>query len=291
VTAAATGTAAAQLRRLLAEPGPAVMAPGCHDAVTARLAEAEGYRVAYVSGALVAALELGVPDLGIAGATDILTVVQRVVAATGLPVVADADAGFGEAIHVAHTVRRYEQRGLAGLHVEDQVMPKRCGHMSGKVIAPLPTAAARVRAAVRARDELVVIARTDALSVTGLADVLTRVRAYADEGADAVFVEGITTVDQIAAVSEAARQLPLVISLSEAGGEPALRVADLDPAGVRLVIFPVSGVLAALEAERRVLRALRDQGAPTAVARLPWSELNTVLGLEAMTDFELAVNE
>jgi 2-methylisocitrate lyase-like PEP mutase family enzyme len=278
-----------KLRSLLAGTVPAV-APGCYDAVTAGLIEAEGYQVAYVSGASVAALELGVPDLGLAGVSDILERAARVVEATRLPVIADADAGFGEAVHVAHTVRRYERCGLAGLHIEDQALPKRCGHMSGKVISPLVPAAARVRAAVRARTDLVIIARTDALSVHGLADVLQRVRAYAGEGADAIFVEGLTTLEEIAAVREAAGHLPLVVSLSEAGGEPRLRLCELSGIGVGLVIYPVSGLLAALYAYRQTLRTIRDSGGVRDVARMGWAELNDILGLGAMTIFEQANN-
>lgn len=269
-------SAACRLRALLAGDGP-VIAPGCWDATTARLVERGGFPVAYVSGATAAAVRLGKPDLGFAGLTDLLEVARVVCAATTLPVVADADAGFGDRIHVAHTVERYAAAGLAGLHLEDQVLPKRCGHLAGVRVVDTETAVDRVTAAAAVGADIVVIARTDALGVNGAGDALDRARRYADAGADAVFIEGIRTADEIAAVT-AAVSVPVVVSLSEAGGPPGLTPHAAAVAGAALVIVPVRGLLAALGAFAAELGAIAT-GEPCPPSPFVWADLTDALGL------------
>lgn len=271
---------AARLRTLLAGRGP-VIAPGCWDAVTTRFVERAGFPAAYVSGATAAAVRLGVPDLGLAGLTDILDVARVVAAATTLPVVADADAGFGERIHVAHTVERYAAAGIAGLHLEDQVLPKRCGHMAGVRVVDVSTAADRVATAVGAGADIVLIARTDALAVEGRGAALERVRRYRDAGADAVFVEGVRTPDDVAAVVAAAG-CPVVVSLSEAGGPPAMTAREAAAAGARLVIVPVRGLLAALGAFAAALDSIPDPATTVPPEPLDWAALTDALGLPAL---------
>ncbi len=277
-----------RLRALLGDPQLTV-APGCYDAVTARLVRAYGFPAGYVSGATVSAIELGQPDLGFAGAAEMLQVISRVVGALGpLPVIADADAGFGDEIHVADLVRRYERAGVAALHLEDQALPKRCGHMDGKRLVTADVAASRIRAAVAARTDLVVIARTDALSVEGLAAALDRASTFVEAGADAVFVEGLRSVADIAA---AHRQIdaPLVVSLSEAGGPITLTLRQLGDNGTALALVPVAGLLAALSGYRGILTDLQRRGIARPTPQLPWSELNDLLGLPALVDFQNAV--
>ena len=267
-----------------------VVAPGCYDGTTARMVAAHGFLAAYVSGASVAALELGRPDLGFAGVAEFLQMIRRVVPAlSSVPVIADADTGFGDAVQVGETVRRYEQAGVAGLHLEDQLMPKRCGHMSGKKLVDSDTASTRIRAASRARSHMVIIARTDALSVEGLDGAIARSAAYVEAGADALFVEGLSNVDEIDQVRRTVGDIPLVISLSEAGGQVRLTVDDLRSAGVAIAIVPVAGLLAALAAFRAVLRNLTQHGHATPVDQLTWPELTDLLGLPSLIEFENAV--
>ena len=186
--------ARARLRALLAEPAP-LIAPGAYDALSARLVEQAGFDAVYMTGFGTSASQLGRPDVGLLSGSEMVDQVRRLVDAVERPVIADADTGYGNAINVIRTVRAYEQAGVAALHLEDQVMPKKCGHMSGKAVIPRDEMVGKIRAAVEARrdPDLVLIARTDAAAVHGLDDAIDRARAFADAGADVLFVEAPTS--------------------------------------------------------------------------------------------------
>lgn len=282
------GTPGTRLRALLhdhddSEP---LLVPGCFDALSALLVEEAGFEVAHVSGAAVSAVALGLPDLGFIGATDMVQILHRIFAAVSIPLIVDADAGYGGPLQTARTLRRYELAGAAALHIEDQVLPKRCGHMAGKAVVPLAEAAARVEAAVEARDDIVVIARTDALSVAGPDEATRRVAAFAARGADAVFVEGMIDPETAERVREAAGEVPLVLNASESG------TADPAPAGAhaglgaRVVLSPVAPLLAAAQAMRTTLRALHATGTAAGTSRMPWNELTDLLGLAECASLE-----
>lgn len=274
---------AERLRARLAS-GPPVLAAGCHDALSARLASQAGFEAVHLSGALVSAVVLGLPDLGYVGATDMIDALGRVVAGTGLPVVADADTGYGDPLQVAETVRRYERAGAAALHLEDQVMPKRCGHMAGVRLAPLDETVARLRAAADARGRLVLIARTDALNAAGEDEALRRVAAFAEAGADAVFVEGARDSGTVRRAHEAAGGLPVVVNYSAAGHAPE-PIDDLAAAGARLALFPVAAALAAAAAMSAAYRSvLAERRAPE--PPLSWADFTAVLGLPALAEEE-----
>ncbi|MFC5753218.1 isocitrate lyase/PEP mutase family protein [Actinomadura rugatobispora] len=266
--------------------GPPVLAAGCHDALSARLAADAGFEAVHLSGAAVSATALGLPDLGFTGATDMVDALRRVSAGAGpgVPIVADADTGYGDPLQAAETARRYEAAGAAALHLEDQVLPKRCGHMAGKRLVPVDEAAARVAAAAGARQRLLVIARTDALSVAGTAETLARVAAYAAAGADAIFVEGARGAAEFEAVREAAAGLPLVVNFSEAGAEPD-PLPVLAKAGVRLALFPVAALLAGARAMRDAYRGVLDRAALPG-GTLPWDEFTALLGQDALVEAE-----
>ncbi|MFI0350806.1 oxaloacetate decarboxylase [Actinomadura sp. 9N407] len=260
--------------------GPAVIAAGCHDALGARLATAAGFEAVHLSGAMVGATSLGLPDLGFTGASDMLEALRRVVAGTSLPIVADADTGYGDPVQAAETARRYERAGAAALHLEDQVTPKRCGHMAGIRLEELPVAVARLRAAIDARERLVIIARTDALRVAGPSEALRRVSAFAAAGADAVMVEGAVDAATVRDVREAAGGLPVVVNCS-AAGPPADPLDELARAGTRLALFPVAAALAGAGAMRETYRRIRADGrAPD--PSMTWTELNDLLGLPGL---------
>lgn len=277
-----------RLREVLARPG-VHHAPGCTDAVTARLVEQAGFDVAYLSGAVVSAVLLGRPDLGFTGAADHADLGRRVAAATTLPLVVDADTGYGNALHAARTVELYRGAGIAGLHIEDQVSPKRCGHMRGKDVVDVAEATSRIAAAVEASaGTVVVIARTDAASILGVEAAVDRAGRFAEAGADLVFVEGVDDHDGLGAVHAALPSAGLVLNRSEAGardGADHLDDGALADLGVRLVIHPVSALLAAAEAARRTYADIAA-GRIAQTDRMAWDDLNDVLGLPAHLDAE-----
>jgi methylisocitrate lyase len=280
------GFTADRLRGRIGATASPIPVAGCFDALSARLAVDAGFEAVHLSGAAVGATAFGLPDLGFTGATDMIEALRRVRAGTGpdVPIVADADTGYGDVLQVAETTRRYEAAGASALHLEDQVLPKRCGHMAGKRLVPIDEAAARITAAADARERLLVIARTDALSVAGMPDTLARIAAYAKAGADAVFVEGARDRAAFAEIRDAAGGLPLVVNYSEAGAAPE-PPAVLGKAGVKLALFPVAAMLAGARAMRDAYRDIHARGA-LPPGTLPWSDLTGLLGLAELTETE-----
>jgi len=278
--------AAARLRAALAEPG-VLQAPGVFDAVTAKLATQAGFSVLHLSGAVTSAVALGLPDLGYLHGTDVADLARRVATATDVPLIADADTGYGNALHARRTVEQYARIGVAGLHLEDQVSPKRCGHMAGKQVVDRTEAVQKVRAAVEADTGLVVIARTDAMSVLGLDEAIARVSEYADAGADLVFVEGAADEESLARVHAAVPELGLVVNVSEA--DPRLRPLPLDVLqsyGVRIALYPVAPLLAAAAAARKAYAAIATEGSALSVDRLAWDELTGLVGQPELLELE-----
>ena len=257
----------ARLRELLAGPGP-VVAPGSYDALSARLVEQAGFDVVYMTGFGSTASLLGRPDIGLLTGTEMIDNARRIVAAVDVPVIADADTGYGNAVNVVRTVQGYEQAGVAGIHLEDQVMPKKCGHMSGKAVIGTDEMVGKIRAAVAARrdPDLVLIARTDAAAVEGVDAAVARARAYADAGADLLFVEAPTSEDAIADVAAQLRGVaPLVFNWAEGGRTPPLTLDRVAELGFSLVLFPIGTLLAATAGIRALLATLRADGTPAAV--------------------------
>jgi 2,3-dimethylmalate lyase len=256
----------ARLRALLAAPGP-VIAPGAYDALSARLIEHAGFDLVYMTGFGSTASLLGRPDVGLLSATEMIDNAGRIASAVELPVLADADTGYGNAINVLRTVTAYEQAGVAGLHLEDQVSPKRCGHLSGKAVIDVEEMVGKIEAAVAARrdPDLLLIARTDAAAVEGLDAALERARRYVAAGADALFVEAPTSEADIARVAGELRGLaPLVFNWAEGGRTPPLPLARIAELGFALVIFPIGTLLAATAGIQSLLATLRADGTPAA---------------------------
>ncbi len=256
----------AQALRALLRGSQTVRVHGVWDPVTAALAARAGHRAVHLSGAVTSALQLGLPDLGFVHGTHIAQRAAALVPALrGVPLLADADTGYGNALQAHWTARQYAAAGIAGLHLEDQVAPKRCGHLAGKELADTAVAAAKVRAA--ADTGIVVVARTDAYSVAGLDEALRRAEAFLAAGADAVFPEGVTDPDELARFAG----MPLVINLSEAGGAPQHPDGVWAAAGVRLALQPTTALLAALHAAEQVYL---DQPAP----KKQWHEFTELVG-------------
>jgi carboxyvinyl-carboxyphosphonate phosphorylmutase len=280
----------ARLRELLAGPSP-VMAPGAYDALSARLVEQAGFDVVYMTGFGTTASLIGRPDVGLLTGTEMVDNARRIVSAVDVPVIADADTGYGNAINVARTVQLYEQAGVAALQLEDQVMPKKCGHMSGKAVIETGEMVGKIRAAVEARrdPDFLVIARTDAVAVHGLAEALRRARAFAEAGADLLFVEAPTSEEDIATVAaELAGVAPLVFNWAEGGRTPPLPLERIAELGFALVIYPIGTLLAATTGIRSVLETLRRDGVPTAaLPSLPsFEEFTDLIGLPEIQRLE-----
>lgn len=256
----------ARLRELLAGPGP-VVAPGSYDALSARLVEQAGFDVVYMTGFGTTASLLGRPDVGLLSGTEMIDNARRIVAAVDVPVIADADTGYGNAINVLRTVALHEQAGVAGIHLEDQVQPKKCGHMSGKAVIGVDEMVGKIRAAVAARrdPDMVLIARSDAAAVEGLDSAIARARAYADAGADVLFVEAPTSEDDIARVAQELRGVaPLVFNWAEGGRTPPLSLERIGELGFSLVLYPIGTLLAATAGIQAFLQTLKADGTPTA---------------------------
>jgi 2-methylisocitrate lyase-like PEP mutase family enzyme len=274
---------AAHLRGLLADSGT-ISAPGAYDPFSARLIEAAGFPVVYMTGFGTSASLLGRPDVGLLTMTEMIDNARRIVEAVDIPVIADAETGYGGVLNVVRTIREYEAAGVAGVHIEDQVAPKRCGHITGKKVIPAREMVAKIAAADTARTDpdFLLIARTDARAVEGLDRALERARCYRDAGADMLFVEAPESYDEIAAIAQALPDVPLLFNWVEGGRTPAIGLEALRTLGYRLVIFPLTTLFAATKAIRAALSVVATYGTPVpALNDLPaFDEFLEVIGLD-----------
>lgn len=234
--------------------------PGVFNALAAKLVEQIGFRACYLSGGALSA-GCGVPDVGLLTLQEFVEEARRITQATSLPLLCDADTGFGEALNVERTVSLFEQAGAAGIHLEDQLFPKRCGHLSGKSLIEPEQMVAKIRAAVAAKrhSDFVIMARTDARGVTDFNDAVTRAKMYLDAGADAIFPEALQSVEEFA---EFARQVqaPLLANMTEFGKSPLLSVEELRQLGYKMVLFPLTAFRVAMQAAARTYQQLFEKG-------------------------------
>jgi 2-methylisocitrate lyase-like PEP mutase family enzyme len=274
--------AMATLRELLAGPEP-VLAPGAYDALSARLVERAGFPAVYMTGFGASASLLGRPDVGLLSFDEMAGHARRLAQAVSVPLIADADDGYGNPLNVMRTVREYAAAGVAALHIEDQVAPKRCGHMEGKDVIETAEMVEKVRAAVEARGdgELLIIARTDARAVEGLDAALERARRYREAGADALFVEAPETEQEIEAVAAAFPDVPLVFNWVDGGKTPQLPLERIRELGFALVIYPVTTLFAAARAVADVLDRLGEHEVPSFDAFTDMIGLPEMRALEA----------
>ena len=281
---------AGRLREMLAGSEP-VLAPGAYDALTARLIEEAGFGAVYMTGFGTAASLLGRPDIGLLSFSEMVDNARRIVQAVGVPVIADADDGYGNPINVIRTVQEYEAAGVSAIHIEDQVSPKKCGHMEGKQVIEASEMVEKVHAAVEARqsEDFVIIGRTDARAVEGLEGALERACRYREAGADVLFVEAPQSEEEIAAVAEAFPEVPLLFNWVESGKTPPVPLERLKELGFRLIIFPVSTLLAATRSIREILAQIRAEGSPIPMMKdrmLPLGEFMDFIGLPEIRDLE-----
>lgn len=261
--------------------------PGAFNPLVAKLAESIGFRAVYLSGGALSAGN-GVPDIGLLTLTEFVQAAQLTAQATNLPLLCDADTGFGEALNAERTVKMFEAAGVAGIHLEDQEMPKRCGHLSGKSVVPAEQMAAKIRAAVAAKrdPDFVIIARTDAKGVHGFEDAVRRAKLYLEAGADAIFPEAMESREEFERFAKALPGAVLLANMTEYGKSPLLDVRTLGGLGYRLILFPLTAFRAAMKAAEHTLRDLHANGTqqnsvPTMQSRQELYDLLGYTGYEA----------
>jgi methylisocitrate lyase len=256
-------TTPAEKRRLFRErlaTGELLRFPGAFNPLSARLIEQKGFEGVYISGAVLSA-DLGLPDIGLTTLTEVAGRGKQIARMTDLPAIIDADTGFGEPMNVARTIQELEDAGLAGAHIEDQINPKRCGHLDGKAVVDSDTAVKRIRAAVDARrdENFLIMARTDIAAVDGLEAAKERAKALVDAGADAIFPEAMRSLEEFAAIRDAV-DVPILANMTEFGKSDLFSVDQLRDVGVNIVIWPVSMLRIAMGATGRALDTLLDEG-------------------------------
>ncbi|MEL7028259.1 MAG: isocitrate lyase/phosphoenolpyruvate mutase family protein [Pseudomonadota bacterium] len=267
----------------------AVLAPGVYDALSALLVEQAGFEACYLSGASIAYTQIGAPDLGLTGPDLVADVIARIRDRVGLPIIVDGDTGFGNALNVQRTVRTFERAGANAIQLEDQVMPKRCGHLAGKELVSLTEMTGKIAAALdaRASEETLIIARTDGIAVEGFAAALERAEAYAAAGADVLFVEAPQSLEQMETIAgRLGPRAPLLANMVEGGKTPLKNLAELESAGFSLVITPGAMVRAFVHMAEGFLAALKEDGSTQRYAErmLNFTELNSRLGLSDLLD-------
>ena len=264
-----------------------VVAPGVFDLISARLADRMGFSALYVTGYGTVASHLGLPDAGIATYTEMLGRIAQIVKRTETPVIADADTGYGGLLNVAHTVRGYEEAGVSAIQIEDQVFPKRCGHTPGREVIPTAEMVAKIRVAADTRQspDFLIVARTDARDALGLDEAIARGRAYAEAGADVIFIEAPRSEAEMRRIG-AEISTPLVANLVEGGSTPILDTATLQDIGYGLSIHPVAPFLVAASAMQQAYAGLRDRGTvPEGTEVFDFGEFSRLMGFEEVWAF------
>ncbi|RJP22553.1 MAG: carboxyvinyl-carboxyphosphonate phosphorylmutase [Candidatus Abyssobacteria bacterium SURF_5] len=264
-----------------------IVAPGAYDALTAKMIEGAGFEAVYMTGFGTAASMLGLPDIGLLTMSEMLQNVRAIAGAVDIPLIADADTGYGNPVNVIRTVREYEKAGAAALHIEDQIWPKRCGHMTGKQLIPKEEMTSKLRAAVDARstDDFLIIVRTDALAVEGWDATVERANAYVETGVDVLFVEAPETEEQMELIP---KLFPVPCLINMAPRTPALPVERLEEMGFAVAIFPAVCLAATIQANIDALKQLKEIGRPAAFGDIlaAFMQFNQFIGVPRYSELE-----
>jgi len=247
-----------RFREMLARPG-ILQLPGVHNGVAALQARAAGFDALYLSGAAMSA-SMGLPDLGVITIEDVSFFIRQIARASGLPLLVDGDTGYGEALNVMHMVRAFEDAGAGAVHIEDQILPKKCGHLNDKKLASPHEMAIKVAAAAKARRHLFIVARTDAAASEGIEGAVARARQYVAAGADAIFPEALHDADMFRAFARAMPGVPLLANMTEFGRTPFFTAGEFEAMGYGMVIWPVSSLRVANKAQQELFAAIRRDG-------------------------------
>jgi carboxyvinyl-carboxyphosphonate phosphorylmutase len=277
-----------ELRNLLAG-NKIIVAPGAHDALTAKIIERTGFPVVYMTGYGQAASHLGKPDVGLLTLTEMVARAGNIVEAVNVPVIADADTGFGNAVNVIRTVREYEKAGVAAIQLEDQVAPKKCGHMTGRQVVSKEEMIGKIKAAADARRDadLVIIARTDARTVHGIDEALERAKAYEEAGADLLFIESPESIDEMKLITSSFR-VPVLANMVEGGRTPFLTCQELEQLKYDLVIFPTASTYLVAKAVGHLMETLLKTGTTKSLLHdmITFEEFNQLIGLPQIREIE-----
>ncbi|SOB89474.1 methylisocitrate lyase [Stappia indica] len=250
--------------RALVEQGGIARLPGAHNGMAALQAKAAGFKGLYLSGAAMTA-SMGIPDLGIITVDEVAFFIRQIVRAAGLPLLVDGDTGYGEALNVMHMVRTFEDAGAGAVHLEDQLLPKKCGHLNDKKLADARDMAAKVAAAAKARRHLYIVARTDAAASEGIEGAVARAKLYMEAGADAIFPEALTTAEMFREFAARMPGVPLLANMTEFGRTPFFTASEFEAMGYRMVIWPVSSLRVANKAQEKLYAALARDGSTQAM--------------------------
>ena len=283
---------AGQRFRALVQDGGILQLPGTHNGMAALQAKAAGFDALYLSGAAMTA-SMGLPDLGIITVDEVVFFIRQIARASGLPILVDGDTGYGEALNVMHMVRCFEDVGAGAVHIEDQLLPKKCGHLNDKKLADARDMAAKVAAAARARRHLYLIARTDAAASEGLDGAVARAKLYVEAGADAIFPEALTSGEMFREFARRIGDVPLLANMTEFGRTPFFTSAEFREMGYRMVIWPVSSLRVANKAQANLFSALkRDGGAHNLIGEMQTrAELYELIGLKDYEALDASIVE
>lgn len=266
-----------------------VVAPGAHDALTAKIIEQVGFEAVYMTGYGQAASHLGKPDVGLLTLTEMVARAANIVEAVNVPVIADADTGFGNAVNVMRTVREYEKAGVAAIQLEDQVAPKKCGHMTGRQVVSKEEMVGKIKAAadVRTDSDFLIIARTDARTVHGIGEALERAKAYEEAGADILFIESPESIEEMKLITSSFK-VPVLANMVEGGRTPFLPVQELETLGYDLVIFPTASTYLVTKALTRLMTVLKQTGTTASLIpeMITFEEFNDLIGLTKIREIE-----
>ena len=280
-----------QILKKLLKRDQLLVAPGCFDGLSARLVEAGGFEAAYLSGGAVAR-SMGIPDIGLVTMSESIDRAAQVVAAIKIPVIADADTGYGNAVNLVRSVREFERIGVAAIHIEDQITPKRCGHLDGKEVIALGEMEMKLKAALATRTDpdFCIIARTDARGVHGFDDAIARALAFAKLGVDAIFVEAPQSESELAEIPRRLPNVPLLVNVFKGGKTPMLPMEHLQQMGYRIAIYPSETQRAAIHAMRGALATLKREGTTESIdaSLTTFNERDKVVGLDDWQKIERA---
>lgn len=283
-----------EFQKLLREPGSFIL-PGAYDAMSSRLIEEIGFKAIYATGAGISNAQLGWADVGLTSLKEVVDIVTRMTDVTTIPIVVDADTGFGNAINVIRTVKEFERAGVAAIQMEDQVSPKKCGHFNGKDVISKEEMVNKIKAVVDTRKDqnLAIIARTDALAVNGMEDALERAHAYREAGADIIFVEAPTTIEQLKQITSSLKGTPQVINLVEGGKTPLISLKEAEEIGFKIMLCANTVLRSAIKGITDSLKILKSEGSQENVHDLicTWEERQSLFKLNQIKEWEQKYSE